>query len=414
MVGTPSCAPRHPSRARRSMVVWRGYRRGIGPEDLDRRVSGCFAMPVAHALLEAGTVAAAHKAGVGVALLAHSWRNQLEPGDERRGGTFAALPYHRPGRLDPDGQPLAGAHAERYALAHVEAEIGAGASLLSTPGHVLENECAGGRRGELLLARLCAQELAARGRVPGPAAGQSGARELYATIMLRGAHAVHPRVTDWLVRAYAELEGIAGYWLVAVNCTGSARQVGAFASLALRLEAASARPVLCAGVGHCHLALLASGVAATCAGHHGMSFAYPPQALPEPPEDPEEEPTGLGVHVYHPAALGNVGKLGAEGEEARAAIFANHPCDCGAHPSRTPPREHAQKLAHNLACETADARSLVEPAPAVAEARMAARAERAERVRALIGVGELKRGFYGPALAAAALRGRDAAGAERG
>jgi hypothetical protein len=136
-------------------------------------------------------------------------------------------------------------------------------------------------------------------------------------------------------------------------------------------------------------------------------FSYPPQALPEPPEDPNAAPTGLGVHVYHPAALGNVGKLGEEGAQARAAVFANHPCPCGHHPARRPPREHAEKIAHNLACEADDALSLIEPTVSVAEARMAARAETAERVRAFLGVGPLKRGFYGPAAAAAALRVED-------
>jgi hypothetical protein len=416
MLANDTRAPRHPSLSRRSLVLWRGYRTGIAPTDLERGASGCLAMAVTHAMLEPDVVAAAHKAGLGVALVAQSWRNQLDPADERRARTFAALPYHRPGRrLVPDERPLAGTPAERYAQQHLEAELGAGASIATTPGHVLEREGAAGRAGELLLARLCAEEFALRGgAVPAPDSERPQRRELYATIMLRGSHAVQPLLVDWLARAYAGLEGISGYWIVAVNCTGSRRQLEGFTSLALQLQAASERPAVCAGVGHCHLAMLASGVAASCAGLHGMSFRYPPQALPEPPEDPEEEPTGLGVHVYHSAALGNVGKLGKEGEAARKAAFVNHPCTCGHHPAQAPPRGRTATVAHNCACEAHDALSVIEPAVAEAQAHLSARAEAAERLRAFLHVGKLKRGFYGPAAAAEALQiGRSRAGEQR-
>lgn len=406
MVDNDPGAPQHPSLSRRSLVLWRGYRTGIAPADLERRASGCLAMAVTHAVLEPDVVQVAHQTGLGVALLAQSWRNQLDPDDDRRRRTFAALPYHLPGRrLVPDEHPLAGTSAERYAQQHLEAELGAGASIATTPGHVLEREGAAGRSGELLLARLCAEEFALRGgAIPAPDDGQPRQRELYATIMLRGSHAAQPSVVDWLVRAYAELEGISGYWIVAVNCTGSHRQLEGFTSLALKLQAASNRPAVCAGVGHCHLAMLASGVAASCAGLHGMSFRYPPQALPEPPEDPEEEPTGLGVHVYHSAVLGNVGKLGEEGEAARKAAFVNHPCTCGHHPGRLPPHGKAATVAHNYACEARDALSVIQPTVAEAQAHLSARAETAERLRAFLHVGRLKRGFYGPAAAAEALR----------
>lgn len=241
-----------------------------------------------------------------------------------------------------------------------------------------------------------------------------GRRELYATIVVRGAHAAHPLVVDSLVRCYAELEGISGYWIVAANCTKSRIQVQAFATLALQLEAASGRPVVCSGLGHCHLAMLAGGLAASCAGLHGMSFRYPPEALPEPPENPDEEETGLGVHTYHPAVLGNVGKLGAEGEPARLAVFANTPCLCGHHPPDIPPRERGEIVAHNSSCEGQDALSLIEPPVAEAQGRLLARAEAAERTRSFIRVGKLARGFYGPSAAAAALAERESRADGRG
>src|SRR5580692_10575832 len=81
--------PRHPSADRRSLVLWRGYHCGVSIEELDRRVTGCIAMPTSHAALEAKVVAAAHAAGIGVAVASQSWRNQLDADDPRRTGTFA-------------------------------------------------------------------------------------------------------------------------------------------------------------------------------------------------------------------------------------------------------------------------------------------------------------------------------------
>src|SRR5580692_232925 len=94
---------------------------------------------------------------------------------------------------------------------------------------------------------------------PAPGSEQRRQRELYAALVVQGRHIVEPRFVRWLIRAYAALEGISGYWVMAVNCGQTGVQLRGYAELALGLEATSEKPVMCSGVGHCHLSLLASG-----------------------------------------------------------------------------------------------------------------------------------------------------------
>lgn len=145
-------------------------------------------------------------------------------------------------------------------------------------------------------------------------------------------------------------------------------------------------------VGDGHLALLASGVAATCAGLHGMSFRYPPAELAEF-DDEEDEETGVGVHTYHRAVLGNAGPLGAAGDVLRRALFLNHSCPCGHHPAAEPPSGKRRTVAHNCWSITADAHEFALPEIAAAEARLATRTEQAKRQRALLKMSRLRAGF---------------------
>ena len=145
------------------------------------------------------------------------------------------------------------------------------------------------------------------------------------------------------------------------------------------------------GVSDEHLAMLASGVAATCAGLHGMSFRFPPDPLPE--SEADDDDVGIGIYTYHPAVLGNAGPLSAEGDALRKALFFNRPCRCGYHEAKSPPLGKTQIVRHNAWAVGRDARRFASPAVEVAEAILAARADRARRQRAQLQMSRLHAGF---------------------
>lgn len=404
-----STAPRHPDVACRSLIAWPGYHSGLSIDQFNRNVVGAIAKPLSHAVQDGGLVTEALATAMGVVLPAQAWRNQLPLEHPKRTGAFSSLAIHRPRLcLAPDDAPYQPAFAEAYAADHINAELGAGATIATTPGHVLLQEGSIGRQNDLQLARLAAQEfVAGRRSAPGPGQPTTARRELYATIVLQGEHAKIPTIIDWLVTAYTALDEISGYWIIAANCNNSGVQVAGYARLALRLQKATERPAVVSCVGDAHLAMLASGVSATCAGLHGMSFMYPPAVLPVH-EDQDEEPAGLGVFVYHRAVLGFVGKLGAEGDPARAAIFRNRPCPCSHHPAECPPVGRRAIIAHNNWAVSADAWEFAHPAVPVAEEHLASRAQDAKRQRKFLRLSKLKPGFRSVSRAASDLRADEA------
>lgn len=412
MARQPNAPRRHPEIGRRSLIAWPGYQSGVRVEELDRRVVGTIAKPLSHTIHDSHQVSQALNAGMGVLLPAQAWRNQLPLDHAKRTGAFRLLDIHRPGLLlEIDAQPLSANFAERYAADHLEAELGAGATIATTPAHVLDFEGGIGRANDLLLARLSAEEfLARRGAAAAPSRPPHEIRELYATVIVQSSEVVQPGALDFLVDSYGNLEGISGYLIIAANCKQTGVQTAAYASLGLRLQEATGRPVITYGLGAAHLALLASGVAATCAGVHGMSFEFPPAEFEDLKEDEraeddeDEDETGLGIHTYHPAVLGNVGRLGAEGEAARLAIFSNRPCQCGHHQPEQPPRKKGEIVRHNAYAVSSDARALIASAIPAAERRLLARAQNAERMRSFLKLGKLKRGFFTVADAAEKLR----------
>lgn len=413
MASQPRRAPRHPRLESRSLIAWPGYQSGLKIEELDRRIVGAIAKPLSHTVHDSSPVSKALDASMGALLPAQAWRNQLPLDHPKRAGAFGMLNHHRPGLvLDPDAGALRADFAELYAADHLQAELGARATIATTPGHVLAHEGGVGRLNELLLVRLTAEDFAARrAAVPAPSRPAHETRELYATIVLQGQHAILPGVVDALLHDYGTLEGISGYLVMAANCSQSGVQVAAYASLALRLQALAGRPVVTFGLGDAHLAFLASGVAATCAGVHGMSFQFPPAEFDEleeeenkTDEDEDEDETGLGVYTYHPAILGNVGRLGSEGEPAREAIFKNQPCDCGHHRRDRPPQKKGEIVRHNSYAVSADARAFTSGDVLAAERKLLARAQNAERMRAFLKLSKLKRGFFAVPVAAASLR----------
>lgn len=122
-------------------------------------------------------------------------------------------------------------------------------------------------------------------------------RELYATLAVKGTHL--PATWSQLVDLYAGLR-VDGFWITVFRAGDSGVQLAALANLALALQERSRRPVMVSGIGSLHEALLTSGVAATCAGLHGMRPEFPPQQIDS------DEVDGIAVQIYHPAILGVV------------------------------------------------------------------------------------------------------------
>jgi hypothetical protein len=395
-------APRHPRRGHRTLIAWPGYHSGLSIDSFDRQVVGAIAKPLAHAGADSQLIAAALAAGMGVVLPGETWRNQLPLRHQKRTGAFSQLASHRPGiRVDPDAHRFSAGFAERLAEDNLNEQLSAGATLATTAAHVLEREVGDGRQNDLLLARLTAEDFVSR-RAFAPAPGRTGRRELYATLIVQGRDVSDPPTVDWLAGAYAELEDIDGYWIVAANTSRSARQLRGYTRLALQLELLSERPAALSGVGHPHLAFLASGLPATCAGLYGMNFKFPPIELEATGED--DEPTPLAVHTYHRDLLGNAGPLGPEGDALRARLFHNRPCDCPYHEPDRPPLGRSAIIRHNSWCIQADARSFAVPAVSNAEVQLAERITLAQRNRAFHSLTPLPTGFAAVAVEAARLR----------
>ncbi|RKQ86799.1 hypothetical protein C8N24_4814 [Solirubrobacter pauli] len=388
-----SYAPRHPSLERRSLVLWTGYRGGVDLEALDRSVSNALALPLKHAANEAGVVERAHALGMGVVLPGQAWLNQLPPAD--RGGAFARLPYALRTPLDPDAARLSDTSIDAYAEAFLEAQLLGRATLVTTPAHVLGTEAAAGRAQELAFAHATAAAWEQRqGWRPPPDRPDGPPRTLFATLAVRGRHV--GAAAEALVDAYADLP-VEGYWVVIVNGGASARQLEGITRLALGLQERTGRPVAVNGATGAHVALLASGVAATCAGLHGMRPAFPPVPI-ERADD-----TGVGIAIYHPAILGTL-PLGPAYAAIRTRLFALQPCGCGHHAAGAPPTGRRAIVAHNTACLTDEARDATFMAPAIDEQRLAARVERANRLRRPLGLSDLPVGWTAVARAARAFR----------
>jgi hypothetical protein len=395
-----SHAPRHPRLGRRSLVLWTGTGSGLDAARLERDAVGAVALPLRHAPSEAALVARARDAGLGVVLPGQAWLNQLAP--ERRGAGFDALPYAQPRALRVEHERMSPAALADYADAFLDAQLAAGATLACTPAHVFGQELGAGRAQDLALAAAAIAVWRERQAWRPPPQQPGGEpRELHACLAVKGEHLA--AAAPALVERYAALE-VDGFWLTIVNGDGSAPQLAGAAELALGLQEASGRPVTVSGAGAPHLALLASGVAATCAGPLAAGPVFPPRAADA------DGVVRIAAPVFHPAILGTV-EPGAAGEEARTALFATEPCRCGAHRSFEPPRGRRETAAHNRWCLLAEVRDATRLAPPLDEARLAARITRAARTRRRLGLSELPTGWTAVAATARAHRAVAAAGA---
>ena len=382
-------APRHPSLQQRSLILWTGREAGLElPVVADRDVIGALAMPLKHAAAQPDVVAAAREAGMGVVLAGQAWLNQLPP--LQRGRSFGRLASAREHEWDPVLEPAAGLadYAERY----LDAQLEAGASLVTTPAHVLDGEL--GRTAELALAEASIAAWRERqGWRPPAQRPDDPQRELYAGIAVRGRDL--PAGAAALAARYAALD-VDGYWITIFDSDGSPAQLDALAGLALTLQA-TGRPAVVTGAGAQHAALLASGVAATCAGLHAMRPCFPPTVVAL------GEQTGVGIGIYHPAILGTVPPRRSS-EPLLARLFAVHPCPCGTHPADEPPRGRGERVRHNTRALAEQAREATRLLPVLDEARLASRVANATTLRTKLGLRPLPRGWTAVAARASRLR----------
>lgn len=393
-------------------------------------VTGAVALPLRRAAARAAEIARAQAAGAGVVLAGQAWLNQLPP--EQRPRDFAALPHALPRALDLDRERLSPGLLADYAERHLDAQLAAGATLATTPAHLLVEAGGAGRDQELALARATVAAWRERqGWRPPPQRAGEPPRELHAAVALRAGAAAD---AESLLPACAELE-VDGYWLTLVADAGGptpaargpaawasgaaapaaggdaaptggeeawAAAVAGVAGLALRLQEATGRPVTVAGVGEVHVALLAGGVAATCVSPTGPGLAFPPR-----PFDGDGV-TGIATPVYHPAIVGHV-PPGAAGDEARTALFATEPCRCGFHVAFEAPRGRRETLGHNRWCLAAEARDATRLVPALDEIRLGGRLSRAATVRRRLGLPPVRPAWAAAIEAARARRARIAA-----
>jgi len=319
-------APRHPQIDHRSIVLWSGHQSGVRVDELPQDVIGAVAVPLRYRVAERDLIVQAPAAGMGLFLPGQAHLNQLSPCLRGRG--FASLAYAQPTPIDVDTAVMSDEGKNEYAESFQDAQTGAGATLVTTPGHVFAEELASGREQDVDLAERSANIWKQRqGWRPPAQTPDAPRRELYATLAVKGVHL--PASWARLVDLYAGLE-VDGYWITVFRAGSSGVQLAALANLALTLQERTRRPVMLSGVGSLHEALLTSGVAATCAGLHGMRPAFPPEPIDS------EEVDGIAVHIYHPAVLGVVSP-GARYAAALKALFARYPCTCGHHVAALPP-----------------------------------------------------------------------------
>ncbi len=323
--GRDSPAPRHPSSERRSLVLWAAAGgAGADPALIPRDVVGTLALPLhgvgaaaardaslAGGAIAAGVAERARAAGLGLALAPQAWRNQLDP--DRRGAAFALLPYAQPDALELEAGALGDDAARDYADAVLDAQLAAGATLATTPAHVFEREHGAGRDNDLLLASATVAAWRERqGWRPPPQ--RPATRRASCTPRARRPRPSPARGGSAAGRALPRSRpstASGSSCSTTTTARTSARVAEGVTALALGLQAGG-RPVVVAGAGAWHAALLASGVAATCAGADGAQPTFPPDAAAA------DGVTGIGVQVFHQAILGSA-PLGAAPARRRAS-----------------------------------------------------------------------------------------------
>lgn len=347
----------------------------------DRDDSGILAIPLKQVSGDRSTAQAAVDRGMGIAYRGQAWINQLPEGHHARTKAFQALGYAaQDGPID-NGSRWSEDFVRELAGRYVDAQIGSGGTLISSPAHYVAKGAAYARENELRLVEASISEFGER-QGSRPAIGQVHGRTLFAAMVVKSAHLAS--AAEDLIPLYKDFE-VDGFWIdVEGFDDASVRHLRGLSRLAFGLQQASGLPVVVAVVGAAHFAFLASGLAGTSIGHHAQGIKYPPPALPV--AEPSRKNDGLGIHTFHRAVYANL-QLGPKGRQQARSLFKRVPCHCGFHAPSVPPTEQKQIKGHNLISilSEVDRVGLREPA-VVREERLARRIERAAKTRKLVGI----------------------------
>jgi hypothetical protein len=370
-----------PNSRSRSLLVYAGHDAPLSMLcALDPSVTSGVAKRLVHARAGSAFISQAAGAGLITVLPGEAWRNQLDPEDPQR-QRLKPLGYMLDGSFDPSVS-MSSVLAGDYSASFVDAQIAHGATLVGTPGHVHDAECGAGRLNDLQLAEAAIREW--ESRQAGAPRSDGRAAGIFATLMVRASALASDEIIDWLVANYLGLR-VDGFWISVVNCGEGLGQLRGAVRLGLGLQSDGRFAVL-SGVGHVHSAALARGLAATCAGHHGMKPRFPLEPMPDSDE-------GMGVAVYHPEILG-CAPLGQRWAAAEHALFGIRPCACGHHPAGEAPVKGAKRR-HNLAVLQDEARRAIAVAPDNAPRVFGPRVRTATTLRRQLKLGKVKPGWRG-------------------
>jgi hypothetical protein len=383
---------RHPTLDRRSVVLWPGDKGRRLVELADPQVVGTIAVALPLASRNTSLINLARaRLGYGLAFEGEAWRNQLEPNHRHRGKHFQALGYHQPGKvLKPDASPFGEQLLDTIAAPYINEQIRAGGTLLTTPGHYSDHPIGAARGNDLALAARCAEIFAARAlSEPAPNDKWRIRRALYATIVVRPDR-LDRRAIGRMVDGYAEVV-IDGYWIWAVNYTGTATGYRLLRELALLLQERTGRPSVVGGLGWLWQGAVRNGIAAACFGRHRGSLMLP---APDdsPTEEQDEDDRGWGTAVYLGEVLGAF-RIGEPGDAQRRQAFLRFGCPCGHHPARIPPQTQVEQIGHNLWWLMQEARLATAAGTARATTDLEQRRVAAAHWRSRLGMGPLKGGW---------------------
>lgn len=306
--------------------------------------------------------------GLGAVIDTEAWRTQLDPDDPMRSAEFKrqGLDWPRQ-RFVPSESRLSSADRNDIVARHRDAQVGAGGTLLVSPCHRVREDppLSAGRYLDIALAHDFV-ELARRSGATHPTPQTERPRRVAAGLAV-DARSLEPRVITELVAAYREVD-VDLFWIWVWNFEPNARQYQRIRFLARKLQRESAKPCLLGGIGPLWEGALRNQVAAICQGWGRNRLNFPPLDQPVKTAGDEEDDSGWGVHVIHPAIRGTVA-LGKRGEKILRELFLAHPCLCGHHPSEQVPAGQRERHFHNRywAEQLALTATLAEPQIATAE-----------------------------------------------
>lgn len=310
---------------------------------------GAIATSVIGAAHLGSTLAAARADGRGALVDTEAWRSQLEPEDPQRGGEFRRLRLELdPARsLRPSHDTLAESDRLQLLVAHRNAQVSLGASILLSPYHRVREEAplSSGRRLDLDLAHEFGALVAATGATEAP--GVAGRRSIAIGIAV-DARRLSPAVITELIAGYRDVSADL-FWIWVWKFTSSAVQYEQVQALAGGLQLATGIPCLLGGIGRLWEAALRNGVAAACQGWGRTEMHFPPRDPPQSLMGNDDDDGGLGIHVFHRAIRGTT-NLGREAETPLRQLFAEVPCECGHHTAAAMPESQPERHAHNRAC----------------------------------------------------------------